>query len=158
MTHVSKAKASVRTIARAGRSGDTVGVPQEQAAAGAYLWPMLPWMMGWAEFWSAWLGGVPQPTLAGGASQGRGRHQEDGLLWLPKVEATVIPLRRHSDPPEGKASRLSLRVQIPALPWLGAGNVIAIDATVLGPVEGEAEPTPVQASNTQASNSKTDWS
>lgn len=156
MTQVTKAKASVRSIAPAKHGGGAVDVPQEQTAAGgAYLWPMLPWMMGWAEFWSAWLGGVPQPNLAGGASQDQGRRQEDGLPlpWLPKVEATVIPLRRHNDPPEGQASRISLRVHIPTLPWLGAGNMIAIDTTVLRPVEGGAEPPPAQASD-----GKTDWS
>jgi hypothetical protein len=158
MAHVTKAKASVRSIAPAKHSGGAVDGPQAQTVegGGAYPWPMLPWMMGWAEFWSAWLGGVPQLSSAGRASQEReGRRQEDGLPWLPKVEATVIPLRRRSDPPEGQASRISLRVQIPVLPWLGVGNVIAIDTTVLRPMEGVAEPAPAPA---PASGGKTDWS
>jgi hypothetical protein len=98
------------------------------------MWPDLPWMNPWMEFWrsmwAGWLGhGLYHSSEAERAVGGERRH-DDGLPWMPKVETTVIPLRRRTDPPGQHADRISMRVQIPNLPWLGGENVIAFDAVV----------------------------
>jgi hypothetical protein len=147
-----ESKASVRSAAPLRRSAEGSSKVEDQAAEGALVWPMLPWMTYWAEVWGAWLGGFPGVSVASLKGKEE-RRQEDGLPWLPKVETMVIPLRRRTDPPGGAAARISMRMQIPPLSWLGGGNVIAIDTLVPRPVKSEAEPTPAQASN-----SKTDWS
>jgi hypothetical protein len=96
------------------------------------LWTGLPWMSPWldlwASVWTSWLGGGPLTAPRPGHKSGEGtRRQEDGLSWLPRLETTVIPLRRRTDPPGEQAEKISLRMQ---MPWLGGGNVIAIDTVV----------------------------
>lgn len=106
------------------------------------LW-MTPWVDFWTSMWTSWLGqggfGLPNMRPHHGEAA---RRQEDSLPWLPRVETTVIPLRRRTDPPGEQAEKISLRVQ---MPWLGGGNVIAIDTVVpRGRSNGSAE-TPSRA-------------
>ena len=107
-----------------------------QSGAGMFpMWPAVPWMNPWFELWttmwSGWLGyGVQRHPGAARPAAGGERRREDGLPWVPKVETTVIPLRRRTDPPGQQADRISMRMQVPSLPWLGGENVIAFDAVV----------------------------
>lgn len=107
-------------------------------------WPGLPWNNPWLElwagFWTTWLGPGFQVWPTGERQPpGSERRQEDGLPWMPKLETTVIPLRRRTDPPGQHAEKISLRMQLPNLPWLGDSKVIAIDTVVQRAREPRAE-------------------
>lgn len=53
------------------------------------------------------------------------------LPWVPQFDAQVIPLRRVSDPPGTKASRLTMSVAMPAMVGAGAcAGLLRVD-TVL---------------------------
>lgn len=123
-----------------GAGGETSGLP----GGLAYAWMGGPWIEAWVDIWSAWM---DVATKAGSASQSSGeagdrRHLAVGIPWVPRVESTVVPLRRSSDPPGATSSRISMRLQMPTLPWLGDGgsNVIAIDALVPRITGAESEP------------------
>jgi hypothetical protein len=119
-----------------------------RTAPGAELppvWPGLPWMNPWMELWtsmwSTWLGyGFHRRPGAGRQPAAGERRHEDGVPWLPTVERTVIPLRRRTDPPGRQADRISMRVQVPNLLWLGGENVIAFDAVVPRSQENGVQP------------------
>lgn len=94
-------------------------------------WLGLPWLNLWAQAWQAWLAPHAQP-LEGPAPTAE-RRQTAGA-WLPQFEATVIPFRRRDDVAGTQATRLSMRVHVPGLPWLGSpGNVIMIDTLLPRP-------------------------
>jgi hypothetical protein len=113
----------------------SAGSTRKHVAAGLapMMWPGMPWMTPWLDLWtSLWAGWLGQGPLAAPHlrqhRQGEGtRRQEDSLSWLPRVETSVIPLRRHTDPPGQQAEKISVRMQVP---WMGGGNVIAIDTVV----------------------------
>jgi len=128
-------QASERDPAPPRRHTDT-GSRRQVAAGLSPMWPGLPWMGPWLEFWTSmwtgWLGQGLRHPLAGAVHRrgGMERRHEEGLPWMPKVETTVIPLRRRTDPPGQQADRISMRMQVPTLPWLPGGNVISIDTVV----------------------------
>lgn len=120
------------------------------------VWPglslMTPWLEFWGNYWAHWLGRGFSTTTRRPARRHSGepeRRQEEALPWVPKVETTVIPLRRRTDPPGQQAAKISMELRVPALPWLGGGNVISMDAFLPRDQEAEAEaPSP---------EGKSDW-
>lgn len=113
------------------------GAPMAQLAA---MWMGLPWLELWMRGWEAWYGplcaAIPQADSA--SAQDR---RKAAVPWMPQVDATVIPFRRRDDAPGQEATRWSLRLHVPAPPWLGASsNVIAIDTLLPRGREGDTEP------------------
>lgn len=113
------------------------------------MWPgpslMTPWLEFWGNYWAHWLGRGFSTTTRRPARRHSGepeRRQEDVLPWVPKVETTVIPLRRRTDPPGQQAAKISMELRVPSLPWLGGGKVIAIDALLNRDPEAEVESSP----------------
>jgi hypothetical protein len=102
----------------------------------ADLW--MPWMNLWMRSWSAMLGPYgpttsirPAPTPLALKADLR----EPDAPWVPKIESTVIPFRRRDDRPGMEATKLSMRMRVPSLPWVGGSNVISIDTVMPHPKE-----------------------
>lgn len=102
-------------------------------------WPLNAWSTGfrWLEVWMRGWQSIMEAAQPGHARPGspedsaEERRRIPGLPWVPRVEASVIPLRRRSDPPASEATRISMRVMLPSLPWNGAaGNVLTLDTLV----------------------------
>lgn len=94
----------------------------------------MPWINLWMQSWATWLG-QHGPESAPARAPGRvraprpeRRHAE--IPWVPKIESTVIPFCRSEDEPGAEATRLSMRVRVPTLPWMGGSNVISIDTVM----------------------------
>lgn len=151
-------RASAPGSSRTGIEGD-----RPEVSAPFHMWPgqpwMTPWMTPWVEFWANYwttlLGqGLAAPqSVSQRRGEGTDRRHGEGLPWLPKVETSVIPLSRRTDPPGQQADKISMRVQVPNLPWIGGGNVIAFDAVV---PRSDREDPPSDASGA-APGSKSDW-
>lgn len=97
-------------------------------------WMGMPWFNLWMRSWARWLG--PQ-NLAGGrmhssvrADSGRPERRHEEAPWVPRIESTVIPFCRSEDAPGSEATKLSMRVRVPTLPWMGGSNVISIDTVM----------------------------
>lgn len=91
-------------------------------------WLGLPWINLSCQAWTAWMelcgfGAASRET--GGADERR----QATMSWLPKIESTVVPMRRRDDLPGAEAAKISMRIHVPPLPWEGGnGSVIAIDS------------------------------
>ena len=97
-------------------------------------WMRMPWIDMWMQSWATWLG-QHGPNNASAHPSGRARaplperrHAE--IPWVPKLESTVIPFCRSEDEPGAEATRLSMRMRVPTLPWMGGSNVISIDTVM----------------------------
>ncbi|NMG75171.1 hypothetical protein [Aromatoleum diolicum] len=124
---------------------DTGSAPQWAMEDLAAAWMGIPWMKLWMQAWTAWAEqwGVNAAALQGSGASAEDRRQA-GLTWLPQLETTVIPLRRRDDHPGTEASKVSLRVRVPALPWTaGTTNIIAIDTLMPRLVETPDEAPPI---------------
>lgn len=100
----------------------------------AAAWTGMPWINLWMQSWATWLGQhgpESAPAHASGrvrAPRPERRHAE--IPWVPKIESSVIPFCRSEDEPGAEATRLSMRVRVPILPWMGGSNVISIDTVM----------------------------
>ena len=97
-------------------------------------WMGMPWVNLWMQSWATWLG-QHGPDIAPARASGRTRsarpeRRRAELPWVPKIESTVIPFCRTEDEPGTEATRLSMRVRMPTLPWMGGSNVISIDTVM----------------------------
>ena len=107
-------------------------------------WMGLPWMNMWMQSWFAWLQQFER-NVSGLASQATPSRADDRrqapLPWVPQFDSTVVPLRRRDDLPGSEATKVSMRLHVPAFPWTGAhSNVIAIDTLMPQPVETSGAP------------------
>lgn len=102
-------------------------------------WPWNAWSTGfrWFEVWMRSWQSILEAAQPGHArldspdDRKEERRRVPGMPWMPRVEASVIPLRRRTDPPASEATRISMRVIVPSLPWNGAaGNVLTLDTLV----------------------------
>lgn len=98
----------------------------------ADLW--MPWMNLWMNSWSALLGPYGPTTSIRPATRTqlalKADRRETEVPWVPQIESTVIPFRRRDDRPGMEATKLSMRVRVPSLPWVGGSNVISIDTVM----------------------------
>lgn len=123
------AKSTVRPAPHApdGAQHATAGPAMSELAA---VCMGLPWLKLWSDAWELWSGqlqALSAPPAAGAGDERRA----PAVPWVPQLDATVIPFRRRDDQPGLEATRWSLRLHVPAPPWLGgSGNVIAIDTVV----------------------------
>lgn len=105
-------------------------------------WLGLPWVNMWMQVWSTWL----EQFAAIAAARKSGlpateERRQDGLPWLPQFDSTVVPLRRRDDLPGAEATKVSMRVRLPAFPWVAAGsNVVAIDTLIPRPLDAPDDP------------------
>jgi hypothetical protein len=126
--------------------------PAQPAAAAEFA----PWMVWPTYLWGGWVRWMELSlrmwqSLLDGERRGLMRLEPADAVerpltpapWLPEVSATVIPLRRRTDPPGAEGTRISMRFYMPGLPWNGTGaKVIAVDALVArreASAPGEAE-------------------
>lgn len=122
------------------RAAATDQPPQLQELVAACMG--LPWLDMWMRAWSAWF---DMPAASGFAPLGERSDAADrrqaGMPWLPQFESQVIPFRRRDDDPRLAATKVSMRMRVPAFPWiLGTSNVIAIDTLMPRAVEDVADP------------------
>lgn len=121
--------------------------PGDGSAGPWSAWPWSGWNGG-LQFFEAWL----QAWQSFAGSESRGARYDDSAdgaddrrrvpaaSWLPRVEATVIPLRRQTDPPGAEATRISMHFMVPPMPWSGlGGNVISVDALLARRTANDAE-------------------
>ncbi|MCC4117356.1 hypothetical protein LLG90_18540 [Aromatoleum toluclasticum] len=97
-------------------------------------WMGMPWVNLWMQSWATWLGqhdeGHPPARSSGRARSRRPERRHAELPWVPRIESTVIPFCRSEDEPGAEATRLSMRLRVPTLPWMGGSNVISIDTVM----------------------------
>lgn len=111
-------------------AGDPHGTAEPAMRELAALCMGLPWLKLWSDAWALWCGQLLAP-FAPPAAGSVDERRTAALPWVPQLDATVIPFRRRDDHPGLEATRWSLRLHVPAPPWLGASsNVIAIDTVV----------------------------
>lgn len=104
------------------------------------------WMTIGLQVWTAWLEqcGIALNQQDADSSRAEDRRRA-GLPWLPQFESTVVQLRRRSDQPGAEAEKLSLRIQVPPLPWEnGGGRVIAFDSLRPRKVEAPIKDSPTK--------------
>lgn len=84
------------------------------------------WLRLWEQIWAV----APAPARPRRGGEHERRHA-DNVPWVPQFEATVIPLRRRTDPPGAEATRLSMRLPMPPMPWSeGGANVISVETII----------------------------
>lgn len=124
------AKSTARRAARpadGSQGGTTGGSGLNDMAA---LCMGLPWLKLWSDAWAIWSGQL-QVLAASHEAASSDERRNAVAPWVPHFDATVIPFRRREDQPGMEATCWSLRLHVPAPPWLGASNnVIAIDTLV----------------------------
>lgn len=97
------------------------------------------WMRACQAMWGI---ALPRPPRRETAAGGNERRRSPEIPWVPQLEAKVIPLRRRTDPPGSEATRVAMRMLVPALPWSGLGaDVISVEA-IVGRRETPAEESP----------------
>ncbi|WP_407280843.1 hypothetical protein U5817_11440 [Aromatoleum evansii] len=100
----------------------------------AAVWTGVPWINLWMQSWATWLGQhgpeIERSPATGRVRAPRPERRQAELPWVPKIESTVIPFCRSEDEPGAEATRLSMRVRVPTLPWMGGSNVISIDTVM----------------------------
>lgn len=90
----------------------------------------LPWMKLWADAWAGWIQQYEASTSAKPGDADSEDRRQNVVPWLPQFESKVIPFRRSDDVPGAEATKLSMRIRVPAFPWMVGSNIIAIDTVM----------------------------
>lgn len=99
------------------------------------FWPGMLWLSPWVELWATmWVGLLRQGLAWQPGVVPHPGHSEPlptgSPPWTSKAETAVIPLHRRTASSGRRPDGISMRLEIPNPPWIGGGNIIAIDAVV----------------------------
>lgn len=121
--------------------------PAPWTSLSPYLLAGLPWLEAWLKIWqlAANLQYHGERPTDGAEEVKDDRRRDPEAPWLPRIESTVIPLCRRTDPPGSEAARITMRFSVPNVPWAGTGgNVIVLD-TLLPRRASATKPVPTSS-------------